>query len=62
MSIRIGRLPISAFYHNNRAIGAIYKGTRLVWQKSKGEEGISCFSGDYWEDTYPWEDLEIWKY
>ena len=45
------------FYHGNRAIQAIYKGTRLVW------EGIrSCFGAGYWIPEKPWIETEGWKY
>lgn len=37
----------------------VYRGTRLIWEKSVGD--FSCFSNGYWIDEYPWVDDLLWN-
>lgn len=60
MSLIINNKQITEIYHNNRAIGAIYRGTRLIWQKIS-DLIKSCFSNDYWDDDAPWLDDATWE-
>lgn len=62
MSVWINNRQITSFYYKNRALSAIYKGTRLVWQKTKTIiNSLCCFSGDTWDDSSPWVDTDTWK-
>lgn len=48
---------ITGVYINDRAIGAIYKGTQLVWQAIR-----SCFGRGFWIPSKPWIETDSWKY
>ena len=40
----------------NKALSAIYQGTRLVWIAVR-----SCFGSGIWIETKPWLNEEKWK-
>lgn len=42
-------------YHGSRAIAAIYKGTRLLWEAAK-----SCFGRGVWIEDKTWSDEDKW--
>lgn len=47
---------IVLIYAANKAISAVYKGTRMVWQAIR-----SCFGAGYWVNEKPWINEEEWK-
>ena len=49
---------ITDIHLGRKAILAVYKGAKLVWEKIT--EIFSCFSNGYWMDNYPWVDTETW--
>lgn len=51
-----GNKEIVSAYHGKRAIAAIYKGTKLVWQAIR-----SCFGNGFWINKKPWINNEGWK-
>ena len=55
--IQINNRNIIGIHKGTREIMTVYRGTRLIWEKS-GD--FSCFSNGYWIDKYPWVDTETW--
>ena len=47
---------ITLIYYGRKAITAIYKGLRMIWQSI-----ISCFGGGYWDNDKPWNNDDGWK-
>lgn len=47
---------IVSIFRDGRAISAVYKGTKLVWQAIR-----SCFGSGFWVNVKPWLDNEGWK-
>lgn len=47
---------IVLIYAGKKAISAVYKGARLVWQAIR-----SCFGAGYWVNEKPWINEEGWK-
>lgn len=47
---------ITAIYFGKKAISAVYRGAKLIWQAIR-----SCFGAGYWVDDKPWIDDEGWK-
>lgn len=44
------------YIQRERPIGAIYKGSKLVWQAIR-----SCFGKGFWNNEKPWNNEEGWK-
>ncbi|CAG9926598.1 MFS transporter [Bacteroides ovatus] len=47
---------ITSIFKGERPIGAIYKGSKLVWQAIR-----SCFGKGFWNNEKPWNNEEGWK-
>lgn len=47
---------IVSVFRENKAITAIYKGSRLVWQAIR-----SCFGAGFWINEKSWINEEGWK-
>jgi hypothetical protein len=47
---------ITADYRGKKAVAAIYKGARLVWEAIR-----SCFGKGFWIQNYPWNNSDGWK-
>lgn len=56
MAIFFKDKELSASYYGKKAIVAIYKGARLVWEAIR-----SCFGKGYWIDTHSWDNGDAWK-
>lgn len=54
--IYIGDKEISLINVGNRAISAIYKAGRIIWQAVR-----SCFGNGLWINNKPWINDEPWK-
>ncbi len=54
--IEHGGRRVSAIYRDGKAIVAVYRGARLVWQAVR-----SCFGAGWWADGRPWADDDGWK-
>ena len=46
---------VSAIIKNNRYVGAVYRGTQLLWQYIR-----SCFGRGYWINEKPWSNENGW--
>lgn len=51
-----GRNEINLAYYGRKAITAIYKGLKLIWQSIS-----SCFGGGYWDNNKPWNNDDGWR-
>lgn len=47
---------LTELYHGSKAVVAVYKGARLVW-----EAVSSCFGGGMWMRDRAWKDTDGWK-
>lgn len=56
MGIFIKNKEVTAVNFGERAITAVYKGARLVWEAIR-----SCFGKGLWVNTYPWDNGDSWK-
>lgn len=56
MAIFIKDKEVTAVNFGERAIAAVYKGTRLVWEAIR-----SCFGKGFWINTYSWDNADSWK-
>lgn len=56
MAIFIKGKEITGVNFGGRAIAAVYKGTKLVWEAIR-----SCFGKGFWINEYPWNNLDGWK-
>lgn len=54
--IRKGNLEMAARYYGGKAVIAVYKGARLVW-----EAVSSCFGSGMWLSGRAWKDTDGWK-
>lgn len=46
---------LSMLYIGKKALGAVYSGTRLVWEAIS-----SCFGAGYWNNDKPWSNDDAW--
>lgn len=51
-----GKLVMTVRYYGSKAVVAVYKGARLVW-----EAVSSCFGGGMWMRDRAWKDTDGWK-
>jgi hypothetical protein len=51
-----GTIGVAARYYGAKAITAVYKGAKLVW-----EAVSSCFGGGMWMRDRAWKDTDGWK-
>ena len=49
-------LTMQALYYGTKAITAVYKGAKLVW-----EAVSSCFGSGVWTSYKGWSDTDGWK-
>lgn len=56
MAIFFKDKELSAVYYGKKAIVAIYKGARLVWEAIR-----SCFGKGYYINEHPWDNEDAWK-
>jgi hypothetical protein len=56
MAIFIDGKEVTAVNFGKRAITAVYKGARLVWEAIR-----SCFGKGFWINTYSWDNADSWK-
>lgn len=56
MAIYLKDKEITSVNHGNKAIAAIYKGTKLIWEAIR-----SCFGKGFWINTHPWNNGDSWK-
>lgn len=56
MGIFLKDKEITAVYYGERAIAAVYKGAKLVWEAIR-----SCFGKGFWVDAYPWDNGDAWQ-
>lgn len=54
--IKIGSKDISSIRIGGKAVTAVYKGAKLIW-----ESVTSCFGSGYWINDYPWKNDNGWK-
>ena len=47
---------VIAIYSGKKAISAIYRGTKLIWEAIS-----SCFGKGFWSNTAPWKNEDGWK-
>lgn len=47
---------VTAIYDGKRAIIAVYKGAKLVWEAIR-----SCFGKGFWLNKYSWSNKDAWK-
>lgn len=52
----LGKKEINLAYYGRKAITAIYKGLKLIWQSIS-----SCFGGGYWDNDKPWNNDDGWR-
>ncbi len=50
-----GSREVSARYIGTRAIAAVYRGARLVWEAIS-----SCFGSGLWNNDRPWSNGDRW--
>lgn len=55
MGIFLKDKEVTAVNFGNRAITAVYKGTKLVWEAIR-----SCFGKGFWINSYPWDNGDKW--
>ena len=51
-----GTIGVAARYYGTKAITAVYKGAKLVW-----EAVSSCFGSGVWISCKGWSDTDGWK-
>lgn len=56
-----GTHKIEDLYHGSLPIIYVYRGTRLVYKKDRGDEDYCCFSRGYWVNDLPWNNDFGWK-
>ena len=56
MAIFIKGKEVTAVNIGERAIAAVYKGTRLVWEAIR-----SCFGKGFWVNEYSWDNEDSWR-
>lgn len=56
MSIYSKDKEITQIPYGTRFIGAVYYGSRLVWQSIR-----SCFGSGQWVAANPWLSDDVWK-
>lgn len=56
MSIFYKDREVSQIPYGTRFIGAVYYGSRLVWQAIR-----SCYGKGYWVSSAPWSNTDSWK-
>lgn len=56
MAIFFNNKDITAVNFGERAITAVYKGTKLVWETIR-----SCFGKGFWVNSFPWDNGDSWK-
>lgn len=56
MAIFINGKEVTAVNFGKRAIAAVYKGTKLVWEAIR-----SCFGKGFWANSLPWDNEDSWK-
>lgn len=56
MGIFFNNKEVTAIYLGKRAISAVYRGAKLVWQAIR-----SCFGKGYWINTYSWDNEDAWR-
>lgn len=54
--IIINGKSIAARFVDNKAVVAVYKGARLVW-----EYFVSCFGKGFWQNDKPWSNADAWR-
>lgn len=47
---------LTELYHGSKAVAAMYKGTRLLWEAVR-----SCFGKGVWIKGKPWVNSDNWK-
>jgi hypothetical protein len=47
---------VTAIYIGKKAISAVYRGAKLVWEAIR-----SCFGNGYWVNSLPWDNADSWK-
>jgi hypothetical protein len=55
MIIKNGK-ETSLVYYGTRAVSAIYRNGKLLWQAVR-----SCFGSGFWSNLKPWRNDEAWK-
>lgn len=55
MAIFIDGKEVTAVNLGKRAIAAVYKGTKLVWEAIR-----SCFGKGFWANSLPWDNGDKW--
>lgn len=56
MAIFIDGKEVTAVNFGKRAITAVYKGARLVWEAIR-----SCFGKGFWANSLSWNNEDSWK-
>lgn len=56
MAIFFNGKDITSVNYGEKAVTAIYKGARLVWEAIR-----SCFGKGYWIDEHSWNNTDTWK-
>lgn len=56
MSIIKNNKNTSLIYYGDKAVAAVYKGAKLVWEAIN-----SCFGKGFWINTKPWSDKDGWR-
>lgn len=51
-----GTIGVAARYFGTKAITAVYKGAKLIWEAIR-----SCFGKGCWIEGKPWVDSDPWK-
>lgn len=51
-----GNLEMAARYYGGKAVAAVYKGTRLLWEAVR-----SCFGKGVWIKGKPWVNSDNWR-
>ena len=49
-------IEMNARYYGSKAITAVYKGAKLVWEAIS-----SCFGSGYWINNRPWSNTDSWR-
>jgi hypothetical protein len=55
MIIRNG-IDLTARYYGTKAITAVYRGARLIWEAVN-----SCFGSGYWVREKAWSQTDAWR-
>ena len=50
-----GTKEITQIFHGRKAVLAVYRGVRVVWEAIR-----SCFGRGWWEDDLGWDDEDGW--